>query len=62
MLCQIFFLKICCLCKEHCKKMANGEDKVLVAYASKMKKKIAKYGENFGNDKFLSHVPIVLDL
>ena len=42
-------------------KMANGEDKVLVAYSSRMKKKIAKYGENFSNDKFLLHVPIILD-
>ena len=42
-------------------KMANGEDKVLVAYSSRMKKKFAKYGENFSNDKFLLHVPIVLD-
>ena len=42
-------------------KMANGEDKVIVVYACRMKKKFAKYWENFSNVNYLLHVAIVLD-
>ena len=42
-------------------KMANVGDKVMAAYACKMKENVSKYWESFSNVNYLLHVAIVLD-